>query len=161
MLRLIGCKVDKLDAPETWCGISSDIISPAIVLDPSLGLGFADIKARVPAPDKVKVSASSSLALSGDITISSLDLDGGLVVKACPGAKVTLEGCVCHNKGFKRVAAPEDAPESIKIRGYDTVNEDGVFIDITSPGEWTITTDPATKKLTSTCTKRGDGCAIA
>mmetsp|Transcript_16645 Transcript_16645/g.54200 ORF Transcript_16645/g.54200 Transcript_16645/m.54200 type:complete len:614 (+) Transcript_16645:70-1911(+) len=144
MLRTLGCDVGKSDKDETWCGISSSTLSPAVVLAPALGVALKDLKSKFPAPKFVKISKTSSLVLNGDITVRSLILDGGLVINATHNAKVILTECVVDQGGsHARVPAPDDAPEAIKIRGYDTVQADGLqVIDIKGPGTFTITTGP-------------------
>ena len=143
MLRTLGCDVQKPSEEEKWDGITSSIISPSIVLTPGMGVSFADVKPKFPAPKFVKISSTSSLVLNGDITVRSLILDGGLVVNALNNAKVILLECVVENHGCPRVLAPSDAPESIKIRGYDTVSSvenPPQVIDCKGPGTFTITT---------------------
>lgn len=159
MLRDVGCKVARGDTPETWDGISSDILSPSIVLAPSFSVSFERLKAKFPAPNFVTISATSTLALSGDVTVRGLILDGGLVVNAKKNAKVVLDYVVCSNSGFKRVEAPDDAPEAIRIRGYDTVKGDDVPVfDLVGPGTFLLTTDTTTDTIT--VTKQSD-CALS
>lgn len=148
MLRHCGCTVDKSETKETWDGISSDILSPSIVLSPLLAPSYTDLKKKFPAPSFVSISSSSTLILSGDVTVRSLKLDGGLVVNATKGAKVTVAEAVVKNEGFKRVKAAEDAAESFQIRGYTTEKPESVEeFNLKGPGLFLITTDPSTNKL--------------
>uniref|UniRef100_A0A7S3JVS8 UTP-monosaccharide-1-phosphate uridylyltransferase n=1 Tax=Aureoumbra lagunensis TaxID=44058 RepID=A0A7S3JVS8_9STRA len=161
MLRVLGCDIATSEKSETWCGISTNLLSPAIVLTPSVGVGLIGIKASFPTPSFVKISTTSSLVLNGEITVRSLILDGALIINAVPGAKVIVLECVIKNKGYHRIPCAEDAPESLKIRGYDTVpvEDDSVqLIDITSSGTWTVMTDFATKKIV---VKKKDVCPIS
>ena len=141
MLRWAGCAVAKNGTKETWDGISSDILSPAVVLKPSFCSSLAELKSKIPKPDFVHVSATSTLVLSGDVQIKSLVLDGGLVVNAAPGAKVLIDHCVVKNAGFARTKCPADAPEAIKIRGFDTTFGDDVATFDVEDGTWLITSD--------------------
>ena len=151
ILRSFGCDIAKDDEGEVWEGIHSFSLKPAIVLSPSVGVSIVGLKDKFPAPKFVHVSKNSSLALSGDVTVRSLILDGGLVIKASFGAKVILAECVVKNKGFKRTKAPEDAPESIQIRGYDTVVADNddppQILEFKGPGTYTLTTGPDGKSI--------------
>ncbi|KAJ8600506.1 hypothetical protein CTAYLR_010064 [Chrysophaeum taylorii] len=159
MLRLRGCAVSKMTSAETWDGITSDILSPSIVLAPSVAVSYTDLKTKFPAPDFVTISAASTLVLSGDVTVRSLNLDGGLVIKGTKNAKITVLECLVKNSGFKRVEAPDDAPESTRIRGYETVKGDDVpVLDLVGPGLFFVTTDPVTKQLTTT---RKPDCSLS
>lgn len=149
MLRRCGCNVDKSAEKETWEGISSDTLNPSIVLAPSVACSFAELKKKFPAPAFVNISATSTLVLSGEVTVRSLVLDGGLVIRATKNAKVTISEAVVKNSGYKRVAAPAEASESVRIRGYTTVKGDDVpTFDLVGPGLFTISTDSATNQLT-------------
>ena len=74
---------------------------PHIVLHPNFAVSFAGLKSKLPNPSAVKISPRSTLVVEGpDVSIESLDLDGALVIKAVPGARVgecrvpsTTAGC--------------------------------------------------------------------
>ncbi len=103
---------------------------PHVVLAPSFAVGVSQLRQRFPNPDKVRISARSTLVLEGDVTVESLDLDGALVVRALPGTRSVISGLRVHNEGYRLVpldpAAP--APDSLKIRGYDIDRRDATVL---------------------------------
>mmetsp|Transcript_31207 Transcript_31207/g.107294 ORF Transcript_31207/g.107294 Transcript_31207/m.107294 type:complete len:598 (+) Transcript_31207:2-1795(+) len=146
MLRRAGVKCETSASEETWQGLSSAKMKPEVVLSPSFAVSFGELKKRFPLPQLVSVSAESTLVLKGDITVKSLSLAGGLFVEAQPGAKVTISECVVSNGGFTRGAVGADAPEALRIRGYDTVKAPDAAVFKLARGNWLITTDVATGK---------------
>ena len=141
MLRWAGCDVPKKGPKETWDKISSDVLSPSVVLKPSFCSSLAELKAKIPKPAFVSLSKTSTLILGGDVEVRSLKLDGGLVVNAQPGAKVVVDHAVVKNGGFTRGACPADAPEAVKIRGFDTTFGDDVATFDVEEGTWLISND--------------------
>jgi len=91
----------------------------------------------------VKVSARSSLVVDGDVTLTSLDLDGALAIIAADGVHVDVRECVVKNKGwsFERLGEEEAAalPEAIAIRGYRVHKAEGVEVRVTEPGRYCLT----------------------
>ena len=88
MLRWAGCDVPKKGPKETWDKISSDVLSPSVVLKPSFCSSLAELKAKIPKPAFVSLSKTSTLILGGDVEVRSLKLDGGLVL--CSIAELVL-----------------------------------------------------------------------
>jgi UDP-sugar pyrophosphorylase len=92
-----------------------------VVLAPSFGTTIAEVCARFPDPQKVSISARSSLVVEGDVIIKSLILDGNLVLRAEPGKRLLVDGLVARNKGvvFDPVdAANAQVPEAYRVRGF-------------------------------------------
>jgi hypothetical protein len=122
-MRSIGCVIE--DAPEaTFNGIAI-IPGPEIVVKPSFAVCPAEYKCRFPEPSKIKISGRSSLVVSGNLVIESLDLDGALVIECEEGATGTISELVVKNEGWKKIV--EDAnhsPEYIRIRGYKMKKEE-------------------------------------
>ena len=143
MLRWAGCAVASPSKPETWDKIASTTLSPAVVLAPSWAQSLGELRAKLPKPQFVRVSATSTLVLSGDVVVRSLALDGGLVVDAAPGAAVVISECVVTNSGFRRVKCPAGAHEAVKIRGFTTVRGDDVPVFKVAEGSWRIENDAA------------------
>ena len=89
------------------------------------------------------MSGTSCLVLDGDITLTSLDLDGALSIVAADGVHVDVRECVVKNKGwsFDRLAEEEAAalPEAIAIRGYRVHKAEGVEVRVTEPGRYCLT----------------------
>ena len=62
---------------------------------------FEELKGKAGKGLKV-TSASSALIVEGaGVKIESLELDGALVIKACPGAFVTVKNLKVSNKGWR------------------------------------------------------------
>ena len=117
ILRALGCSVEEA-APATYAGISV-VPGPQIVLKPSFVCCPAEYAAKFSDPSKVKISANSSLVVSGSgVTIESLDLDGALVIECEEGATGVIRNLVVKNKGWTKVADESSADETIKMRGY-------------------------------------------
>jgi len=117
IMTSMGCIVE--DAPEaTFSGIKI-IPGPDIVTKPSFAICPAEYTCRFPNPSKIQISGRSSLVLSGNIIIESLNLDGALVVECEEGASATINNLVVRNKGWEKITdESSEAPEYIRIRGY-------------------------------------------
>mmetsp|Transcript_13314 Transcript_13314/g.24988 ORF Transcript_13314/g.24988 Transcript_13314/m.24988 type:complete len:760 (-) Transcript_13314:3209-5488(-) len=123
IMRSIGCIVEDA-AEETFNGISV-IPGPEIVVRPSFAVCPAEYKCRFPEPSKIKISKRSSLVISGNVVIESLDLDGALVIECEEGASGTISGLVVNNKGWEKIAEnSNDSPEYVRIRGYKIKKEE-------------------------------------
>ena len=121
MLRSIGCQVE--DAPEEMHEGIKATLSPEIVLKPSFLVCPHEYIKAFPTPEKVKISAKSSLVVSGpgSVVIESLDLDGALEIECSEGETLVVKEVVVKNAGWTRKAAGPDSPEYIKMRGYELV----------------------------------------
>jgi UDP-sugar pyrophosphorylase len=98
IMRSIGCQIVKT-GPQTYSGLSV-VSGSQIVLKPSVVCFPGDYPSVFPNPEKVKISARSSLVVTGvNVTIHSLDLDGALVIHGvAEGGEV--KGLVIRNKGW-------------------------------------------------------------
>ncbi len=70
-------------------------------------------------PGGVKLAPGSALVVEGpDVRILDLEVEGALVVRAVPGAKVIIDGLRVKNDGwaFEPLAEGEAAPEELAIR---------------------------------------------
>ena len=97
------------------------------MLKPSFGVTQAEIAARFPNPEKVSISARSTLVLEGDITIESLSLDGALKLTVAPGSSLTVSLGKVINAGCKYSPVSQDdmsVPEKYRIRGYKTIRNE-------------------------------------
>ena len=62
-----------------------------MVWSPRWAPTLTSLRARLPSPHAVTISADSTLVIDGeDVTVESLQLSGALVVAAAPGAQVTV-----------------------------------------------------------------------
>mmetsp|Transcript_41249 Transcript_41249/g.124724 ORF Transcript_41249/g.124724 Transcript_41249/m.124724 type:complete len:822 (-) Transcript_41249:445-2910(-) len=112
-----GCKVEEAE-PVTYDGISV-VPGPEIVLKPSFMSCPGECGEKFPSPEKVKISAGSSLVVDGSgVVIESLDLDGALVIRCEEGATGTIRDLVVNNKGWEKVVDESLKNEVIAMRGY-------------------------------------------
>lgn len=132
-LRLLGCQVAKAPVAE-YAGIPVSL-GPRIVLDPSWALTYSALKAKVPSPDKVSISAASTLVVAtgtggGDVELQSLALDGALVLSVGAGTTVVLKDLAVKNKGHTLVPVPADDPnEVLRMRGYTVAKTEELRVD--------------------------------
>ena len=89
------------------------------------------------------MSARSALVLDGDVTLTSLELDGALAVIAADGVHVDVAECVVRNAGWTMEPLSEEEaaalPEAIAIRGYRVHKAEGVEVRVTEPGRYRLT----------------------
>jgi len=121
IMRSVGCHVEE-GSEETHEGVKA-VLSPEVVLGPDFVRCPKDYTTAFPTPDKVKISAKSSLVVTGAVVIESLDLCGALVVECPEGETLRIRDVVVKNDGWTRVAADADSPEYIKMRGYKLVKK--------------------------------------
>ena len=132
------------DGDEEYAGVT---LAPTarVVLKPSFAVTAAEIAAKVPGGEKVRVSARSTLVLDGaGIELRDVEVDGALVVRACEGAKIVVDGLRVSNDGDALVALAdgEGTPEE-QIRGY-RLERKGVFeVVADTPGNYVIGEDMA------------------
>lgn len=116
---------------------------PKVLLRPSFALTLAEVRAKV---EGVSLSDESTLLLDGkDIVLKNVELSGSsaLVIKACEGAKVVVEGRF-ENPGFELVKLTEEelacdeVPEYLKIRGYRFENRGAAIYTFERPGEYVV-----------------------
>lgn len=114
-------------------------VYPRIVWSPRWALTFSDIKAKV---QKLKVSQKSTLVVDGvDVVFQDVNVDGALVVKTAPEAKVTLSGLKVENEGW--VLDPIDSedtsiPEETRVRGFKVLKKETKEVVVTEAAEKTI-----------------------
>jgi len=92
---------------------------PHIVFAPAFGVTQDEVLSKLRGKDKIKISPRSTLVIEGeDVVLESLDLDGALVIRASPGAKVVVKNLTIKNDGWQFVPVkPGDDPK-YAIRGY-------------------------------------------
>lgn len=123
---------------ETFADIPLET-GPRVVLTPALAVTTRELQEKF--GGRIRVSGRSTLVLDGKgIRIEALDLDGTLVVKAGPRAKVVVKDAVVRNEGWKLVATGEEAVEEERIRGFLIEKEGGVVIDLgEAEGDFVVT----------------------
>ena len=116
-----------------------------VVYDAAFASTLADLKAKL---GKVKVCKGSTLILQGEgIEVKNLWLDGSLKIKACPGAKVVVDGPRVKNSTYKwsgveSVAEGEEVDEVTAIRGFKVVPFAGPVLEFNEPGNYVVTDLP-------------------
>jgi len=117
ILRSIGCNVADAE-PATYKDITV-VPGPQIVLKPNFVCCPAEYKTAFPSPEKVNISANSSLVVKGSgVVIESLDLDGALVIECEEGAKGVIRELVVTNAGWSPSPVVTSEDEVIAMRGY-------------------------------------------
>lgn len=121
---------------------SSHLVSPPH-RSPSFAASFVELKTKVTGGSAVKVSARSTLVLDGDIELRALDLDGTLIIKAAPGAKVVVDGLSVKNAGWEWVALEDmpagyAAPEEETIRGFTVRKAEAEVAEFNEPGQFSL-----------------------
>lgn len=130
MMRAVGCSVEEADE-EIYQGIKV-VPGPAIVLKPSFVAAPAEYRVKFPTPEKVKISARSTLIVSGaGVTIEQLDLDGALVIECAEGKNLTVNRSEpVKNAGWIRIKDEESTDEIIKMRGYRLERKETDHIEV-------------------------------
>jgi len=144
-LTAVGATVGTAQ-PDTFNGVPTDW-PPALAWSPRWALTLSDLAARLPTPAAVSIAAGSALVVEAGhpgLVIAGLDLVGALVIKAVPGADLTI-GCagapaVVKNKGWTRRALSPDKPatEEQWMRGFKFCKGETLRLEYEVPGafEW-------------------------
>lgn len=119
LLRRMGAHVGT-EAPLSVLGITA-YPAPRLVFHPSFGLFAHEIAAKFPRPDRVRISANSTLVLEGDVTVEHLSLSGSAKIVAAPGSSIIVRanedfgGLGVTNSGHVlKVIRPEDSANGRK-----------------------------------------------
>jgi UDP-sugar pyrophosphorylase len=135
-LSIAGAEVE-VGPPRAYSGVEVQLF-PIVLLSQELTVSLAKFLPRV---SNVRISARSTLVIdAADVVLDGLVLDGALVVRAVPGARVVIRGLVVNNRGWE-AREPEEATgsnDSRAIRGYDFVRHETRVIEITEPGEHVV-----------------------
>jgi UDP-sugar pyrophosphorylase len=92
---------------------------PRLVLSPALAVTTQELQEKLGRGAGLQVSGRSTLVLDGPaIHVDSLDLDGTLVIRAGPKARVTVRDAVVRNDGWRLVPVGDEAAEEARIRGF-------------------------------------------
>eukprot|EP00892_Ulva_mutabilis_P004215 jgi/Ulvmu1/2165/UM013_0009.1 len=107
---------------------------PFITFAPSFVCALSEMRERFPQPERVSVTARSTLAVRGDAVIHHLDLDGALVIAVDPGASLTVRSLVVRNQGWTLEAVKEDGPEEerLRVRGFKMAKRSGLLLRVRS-----------------------------
>ncbi len=140
-LSYAGMQVDEADEVEIL-GIPHTP-GPRVLLRPSFALGIVDVNQRI---NGGSIAGDATLILEGDIYLNNVTISSGsgLVIKACQGAKVTVDNLQVDNDGYKQIMLSSDdlqsdnCPDYLKIRGYKMQAVDVAEYVFDKPGEYNI-----------------------
>jgi UDP-sugar pyrophosphorylase len=144
VLRGLGCNLS-YEEPKEFLGIRA-VTGPRIILHPTTAIfpfEYGDVFTN---PRNVTISARSSLILSGNVEIRSLNLDGALRVIAPPGIKIIVicskknvlrnAGHVLHNIDITKAGNfTTKFTEFDKMRGYILKKMDEEIVSVSSKRE--------------------------
>jgi UDP-sugar pyrophosphorylase len=134
ILSCIGCQVDGSSSGaatemEKYRGISI-MPGPAILLKPNFCCSLSEYKQKFPHPEKVQISARSTLVVRGaGVVIESLKLDGCLIIDCDDGMSMTINREVT-NKGWMRVHDEDSDNEVVRMRGYRLVRLEQELVEV-------------------------------
>lgn len=121
VLAAAGCAVEPEDMIQSFAGLRWRG-GARVLLQPDMGVSFAELRSRFPSPREVTVSRRSVLALGGrGLTVCRLRLDGVLLLVAQEGATVEVRGLEVLNGGWKMVPLKGNEEEDLLVRGYRLV----------------------------------------
>jgi UDP-sugar pyrophosphorylase len=142
-LTAIGATVGPAQ-PDTFNGVPTDW-PPALAWSPRWALTLSDLASRLPHPAAVSIGAGSAFVVEAGhpgLVIGGLDLDGALVVKAVPGADLTIgsaaKPAAVKNKGWARRAltAGKPATEEAWMRGFKFCKGETLRLEYDVPGTY-------------------------
>lgn len=138
MLRMAGATVADEGPAGSFAGVPLQF-PPWIVLLPSFATSPADVKRRVEGAE-VSVSGRSAVVLEGDITLQGkVSVDGALVIKAAPGAKVLVKDLTVENEGWEVVGGVGDGTDTyVAMRGYTIEKRATKEFIFSEPGTHTV-----------------------
>jgi len=151
LLHAGGAEVDVEGKEVSYSGVKVKS-GASVVLLPDFGTTQAEIVSRV--KGKLKISANSTLIVDGDVTFGDVEIDGALVVRAVPGAKVHVDKLKVKNKGYEFVPLSDKDSKSVdqryQIRAYTLQKHEHHEAIYSKPGTYELsdeTSEPHTKKL--------------
>lgn len=135
LLRLAGMQVSE-GTEASYAGLQV-VPGPRVVFAPSFAVGVGDVLHKVKGG---RMTGRSTLLVSGrDVVVEDLDLDGTLILRAVPGARVKLKGLKVRNRGWsieQLKAGGSRAPEELRVRGYQLVKYEQRVIEFSEPGDF-------------------------
>ena len=136
LLRLAGASVaDPIDFA------ANDIVVPAgprVVMHPSFACTFDELNSKVGKEVTLKTPESALVVEGAGVRLESLELEGALTIKACPGAFVTVKGLVVKNKGWRFTKCGDDAGEVDRLRGFVVEKDETETLVFDTPGNYTV-----------------------
>ncbi|MGL1933750.1 MAG: UTP--glucose-1-phosphate uridylyltransferase [Fibrobacterales bacterium] len=146
-LRFAGSTVGQ-GAEQLFLGLPFQ--GPQIVIKPSTALSVGEVAEKF---KKCTIASDATLVIKGSgVTLDGVTIASGaaLVVQAVDGAEVEIKDLTVANGGYTIRALSEveceEAPESVKIRGYRFEKGETHSIVIDQPGHYLITDEGNFKK---------------
>jgi UDP-sugar pyrophosphorylase len=130
ILAQAGASVEEAP-PVTFSGLSLDLF-PVVVLSPKLATP------SVPRwkAEGATISGRSVLILDcDDLRIESLTLDGALIIRGVPGARIVVKGLTVFNAGWQA----KDSAAPGELRGFTWERAEARVIEFDTPGEHVVT----------------------
>jgi len=130
-LELLGCHIETAD-PVTYSGGIQVVPGPTIIFKANFGTCLTELRKKFPNPEKVHISARSTLIIRGDnVVVESLDLDGCMLIDCDETKSVKVQNQVICNKGWERVKDPYASEAVHRMRGYHLNRKDAEIIEMT------------------------------
>jgi UDP-sugar pyrophosphorylase len=136
-LSCAGAEI-QLGSPVCYSGVEASLF-PIVLLSPKLTVSAAHLAHRF---SRIRISSRSTLVIDAEeVRIDGLELDGALVIRAVPGARVVIRGLVVRNRGWQGVplASTSESGDALSIRGFELVRLETRLIQLDEPGEHVIT----------------------
>eukprot|EP01064_Diplonema_japonicum_P032472 TRINITY_DN6106_c0_g1_i1.p1 TRINITY_DN6106_c0_g1~~TRINITY_DN6106_c0_g1_i1.p1 ORF type:complete len:618 (+),score=204.00 TRINITY_DN6106_c0_g1_i1:258-1856(+) len=139
LMKQLGCRV-ATPTMRTIHGVKAPV-GALVWFAPSFGMFRGSFAGHFPTPRNVSVSSRSSLVVDGaGVTIRKLNLDGALVISACPGAFVDVVSLTVRNAGveIEELDSSKVTTSTTKIRGYTLARHDQMVLRFSRPGRYVI-----------------------
>ena len=140
MMRTIGCEV-ATGVDREFQAISAND-GPRIVIDASTALFSSEYSKLFPFPQRINITARSTLVVQGDVVVEALDLDGAFVAKAATGHKLRVvakgeQGRIVNEGHVLLQAAADDSTvlEVTRMRGFTVQKLGETVVDTASAEE--------------------------
>jgi UDP-sugar pyrophosphorylase len=135
LLRLAGADVPAAAVDAEFNGMKLPM-GPRVVLGPDVATSFDELKSKVGA---VKLGAKSALVVEGSgVNLKNVEVDGALVIKACEGAEVIVDGLKVTNKGWQWKPTGKGAPEVDALAGFVVKKNETAEYVFDKPGKYTL-----------------------
>ena len=135
MLRLAGADIPDAVSDAEFNGMKLPM-GPRVVLGPNFATSFNELKPKV---GTVKVGAKSTLIVEGSgVNLKNVEVEGTLIIKACEGAQVTVDGLKVNNKGWQFKAVGKKAPEIDALRGFVVQKNQQAEYTFDKPGTYSL-----------------------
>ena len=140
LLRLAGADVPAAGIDTEFNGMKLPM-GPRVVLGPDVATTFEELKSKI---GKVKMGAKSTLIVEGSgVTLKNVEIDGTLVIKACEGAEVVVDGLKVKNKGWEwkpigKGGGSMRIREVDALRGFTVKKDQEAEYTFDKPGKYTL-----------------------